>query len=109
MITDCFHNQQWDLSDTETIFVQGVFALLKILIPVVIWVYTWKVCRIDRGHHRASLLGLDAKGKCLVSSIASRTRRVRGTSRSNAALHLSRLRVSQCKVQACARSRIHAY
>jgi hypothetical protein len=59
MITDCFGAQQWDFSDTETIFVQRVFVLLKILIPVVIWVYTWKVCRADRGHHRTSLLGLD--------------------------------------------------
>lgn len=59
MITDCVGGQQWDLSDTETIFVQGVFALLKLLIPIAIWVYTWKVCQNGRAHHRASLLGLD--------------------------------------------------
>jgi hypothetical protein len=29
MITDCFGAQQWDFSDTETIFVQRVFVLLK--------------------------------------------------------------------------------
>lgn len=59
MITDCFGAQQADLSDTETIFVHGVFALLKILIPVAIWVYTWKVCRTERAHARTSMLGLD--------------------------------------------------
>ena len=60
MITDCFGVRQWDLSDAETIFVQGVFALLKILIPVAIWVYTWKVCRTERAHLRTSMLGLEA-------------------------------------------------
>jgi hypothetical protein len=59
MITDCFGARQWDLSDTEAIFTQGVFVLVKILIPVAIWVYTWKVCRSDRAHHRTSLLGLE--------------------------------------------------
>jgi len=48
----------WDISDTETIFVQGVFALVKILIPVAIWVYTWKVCRTEQAHARTSMLGL---------------------------------------------------
>jgi len=61
MITDCFGIQQWDLSDTETIFVQGVFALFKILIPVAIWVYTWTVCRTERAHRRTSMLGLEEK------------------------------------------------
>jgi len=61
MITDCFGIQQWDLSDTETIFVQGVFALFKILIPVAIWVYTWTVCRTERAHPRTSMLGLEEK------------------------------------------------
>jgi hypothetical protein len=59
MITDCFGAKQWDLSDTETIFVQGVFALVKILILVAISVYTWKVCQTDRAHHRTSMLGLE--------------------------------------------------
>ena len=59
MISDCAGFQQWDLSDTETIFVQGVLALLKILIPVAIWVYTWKVCRTERAHPRTSMLGLE--------------------------------------------------
>jgi hypothetical protein len=58
MIAECTGLQQWDISDTETIFVLGVFALLKILIPIAIFVYTWKVCRTERAHHRASLLGL---------------------------------------------------
>ena len=56
MIVD---TSQWDLSDTETIFVQGVFALLKILIPVAISVYTWKLCRTERAHPRTSMLGLE--------------------------------------------------
>ena len=60
MITECVGARQWDLSDTETIFVQGVFALLKLLIAVAVWVYTWKVCKTDRVHHRPSLLGLEA-------------------------------------------------
>lgn len=59
MITDCFGARQWDLSDAEMIFVQGVFALLKILIPVALSVYTWKVRQTDRAHHRTSLLGLE--------------------------------------------------
>ena len=60
MITDCFGAQQWDLSGTETIFVQRVFVLLKLLIPVAISVYTWKVCRTERDHRRPSMLGLDS-------------------------------------------------
>ncbi len=63
MITDCFGARQWDLADTETIFVQGVFALLKILILVATWVYTWKVCQTDPAHHRTSLLGLEEPQK----------------------------------------------
>lgn len=59
MITDCMGMRQWDLSDTEAIFTQGVFVLVKMLIPVAVGVYTWKVCRSDRAHHRTSLLGLD--------------------------------------------------
>ena len=59
MITDCFGARQWDLSDTEAIFVQSVYGLLKILILVGTLVYTWKVCRTDRSHSRTSMLGLD--------------------------------------------------
>ena len=59
MITDCFGFGQWDISDTETIFVRGVFALLHLLIPVAISVFTWKVSETDRAHHRRSLLGLE--------------------------------------------------
>ena len=61
MITDCVGLQQWDLSDTETLFVQCVFALLKILIPVAIWVFTWKVCQTGRAHQRTSMLGLEER------------------------------------------------
>jgi len=63
MITDCFgagQARQWDISGTETLFVQGVFALVKMLIPVAISVYTWKVCRTERAHLRTSMLGLEA-------------------------------------------------
>lgn len=59
MITDCFGARQWDLAGAETLFVQGVFALLKILIPVAISVYTWKVWRTERAHHRTTVLGLE--------------------------------------------------
>lgn len=59
MISECVGFRQWDLSDTEAIFVQGVFALLKILIAVAICVYTWKVCRTERAHPRTSMLGLE--------------------------------------------------
>jgi len=61
MITDCFGVRQWDFSDTETVFVQGVFALLKVLIPIAISVYTWKVSQTGRAHHRTSLLGLEKR------------------------------------------------
>lgn len=59
MITNCAGLGQWDISFTETIFVKNVFVLLKILIPVAICVYTWKVCQTDRDHHRTSTLGLE--------------------------------------------------
>jgi len=59
MITDCAGLQQWDLVDTETIFAHGVFALLKILIPVVLWVYSRNARRTERGHQRRSVLGLE--------------------------------------------------
>jgi len=59
MITDCGGFRQWDLSDTEAIFVQGVFALVKILIPIAISVYTWKVCQRGRTHQRNTILGLE--------------------------------------------------
>jgi hypothetical protein len=61
MITDCFGAQQWDLSDTETIFVQGVIVLVQILIPVAVSVYTWKVCRTEAPHERPNMLGLQQK------------------------------------------------
>jgi len=60
MITDCVGGQQWSLEETELIFVRNVFALLKVLIPVAILVYTWKVRRTGQAHQRASMLGLDA-------------------------------------------------
>jgi hypothetical protein len=59
MITDCVGGQKWSLEGTETIFVQCLFALLKILIPVAISVYTWKVCRTERAHLRSTVLGLE--------------------------------------------------
>ena len=59
MITDCFGVRQWDLSGTETLFVQGVFALVKLLVPVALSVHTWKVHQSGRAHHRRSLLGLE--------------------------------------------------
>jgi len=58
MITDCFGAQKWDLADTETIFIQGVYALVKLLIPVAMSVHTWKVCRTEPSHQRPSTLGL---------------------------------------------------
>jgi len=61
MITDCFGIRQWDLSDTEAIFLEGVFALLKILILVATLAYTWKVRRIEPGHQRTSVLGLEER------------------------------------------------
>lgn len=71
MITDCLGLRQWDLSRTETVFVYGVFELLEVLIPVAMWVYTWKVCQTDRAHYRTSLLGLEEKQKYRQSHIAS--------------------------------------
>ena len=59
MITDCFGVRQWDLSGTETLFVQRVFLLVKMLIPVAMAVHTWKLCRTERSHQRASVLGLE--------------------------------------------------
>jgi len=61
MITDCFGAQQWDLSETETIFVQGVIVLVQILIPVAVSVYTWKVCRTEPPQERPNMLGLQQK------------------------------------------------
>jgi len=59
MITDCFGAQQWDLAETEIIFVQGVAVLVQILIPVAMSVHTWTVFRTDPPHERASVLGLE--------------------------------------------------
>ena len=59
MITDCFGVRAWDLSNTEEFFVRRLFVLVKLLIPVAISVYTWKVCRTERDHHRTSVLGLE--------------------------------------------------
>lgn len=59
MITDCFGTRQWDLSNTESLFVHGVFVLVKMLIPVAMAVHTWKLCRTERSHRRASVLGLE--------------------------------------------------
>jgi len=59
MITDCVGGRFWDASNAEALFVQGVFLLLKVLIPIAILVYTWKVCQTDRAHRRSSVLGLD--------------------------------------------------
>ena len=69
MITDCVGGGQWDLADTETIFVQGVFAVLKILIAVAVWVYTWKVCQRERTHRRSSVLGLEVATSQLEQSV----------------------------------------
>ena len=57
MVADC--TGQWSLDDAEVIFVLGVSLLLKALIPVAIFVYTWKVRQTDRAHHRTSMLGLE--------------------------------------------------
>ena len=72
MITDCAGFGQWDLSDTETIFVQGVFVLLKMVwIHVAISVFTWKISRTGRAHQRASILGLEeATSRCGLSECA---------------------------------------
>jgi hypothetical protein len=59
MISECVGARQWDLSGTEELFVQGVVLLVKILIPMAISVYTWKVCQTDRDHRRTTVLGLD--------------------------------------------------
>ena len=59
MITDCGGGQQWDLADTETIFVQHLLELLKILIAVAVWVYTWKALQPERSHLRSTMLGLE--------------------------------------------------
>jgi hypothetical protein len=59
MITECFGAGQWDLSGTETLFVKGVFVLVKLLIPVAVSVYTWNVCQTGRTHFRTSVLKLE--------------------------------------------------
>ena len=59
MITECGGMSYWDLSETETVFVRNVLVLLKILIPIAISVYTWKVRQTDPAHHRTSALGLE--------------------------------------------------
>jgi hypothetical protein len=59
MITDCAGTRQWNLAETEGIFVFGLFAFVKILIPVALSVYTWKIGRTERAHTRTSLLGLE--------------------------------------------------
>ena len=61
MITDCFGAQAWDLSDTEAIFLQGTFSLLKVMIPAAIWLFTWRLCKTEREENErgVSILGLN--------------------------------------------------
>jgi hypothetical protein len=60
MITDCFGIRQWNMDGTEELFVQGVCLLTRtLLIPVAIFVFTWKFSQTGRAHERASLLGLN--------------------------------------------------
>ena len=59
MITDCVGGRQWSMDGTEELFVQGVCLLTRtILIPVAIFVFTWKFSKTGQAHERASLLGL---------------------------------------------------
>lgn len=59
MITDCVRGRQWSLDGTEELFVQGVYLLTRtILIPVAIFVFTWKFSKTGQPHEQASLLRL---------------------------------------------------
>ena len=58
MITDCFGARAWDFSDTEAVFLQRTFALLRIVIPAAIWLLTWKMCHTEQVHQPTSVLGL---------------------------------------------------
>lgn len=61
MITDCFVGPAavWDISETEPVFVENVFALLKLHVPVAMSVFMWEIRKPGRPHHRPSMLLLE--------------------------------------------------
>jgi hypothetical protein len=74
MVTDCFGARAFDFSDTEAVFLQGSFSLLKMIIPAAICVLLWKlyVANKDGDYRQSEILGLrenrsidhSAKTKC---------------------------------------------
>jgi len=63
MVTNCFGSPLDFSDDIEAFFVQGVFALVKVLIPVAISVYGLKISEAERPHQRRSVLGLEESAK----------------------------------------------
>lgn len=61
MITNCGGDPFWNFSDTDAVFLQDAFSLLKIIIPAAIWLFTWRVCVTEKSYHRGNIqvLGLD--------------------------------------------------
>jgi hypothetical protein len=43
MVTDCFGPGFWDVTDAETVFVQGMVSVLKVVVPAAIALVLWRM------------------------------------------------------------------
>lgn len=61
MVTHCFSDPRWDLTDAEPIFVQGTIELLTVIIPAAIVLVIWQLYVTNRSlsRPRVSTLGLN--------------------------------------------------
>jgi hypothetical protein len=59
MVTHCFGNGFFEFEDTEALFLQITFLLLKIVIPGAICLIAWRMLITDRAKPRRTVLGLD--------------------------------------------------
>jgi hypothetical protein len=76
MVTDCGGLGFWDMSDAETVFLNGAFSLMRIIIPAAICLLIWRI-RVTNRTQSVTSLGLDESAyshPCL-----SRPRISRGT------------------------------
>ena len=58
MVTDCAGLGFWDMSDAETVFLNGAASLSKIIIPAAIFLLIWRM-RVNNRTQNVTVLGLD--------------------------------------------------
>jgi hypothetical protein len=63
MVTHCFSDPWWDLSNAEPVFLQNTWTLLKIIIPASICVAQWRLYAAKRrlNKRRVSTLGFELR------------------------------------------------